>query len=47
MGPGSDHLGSNYVIVTHNMCDFGHVTLISLCLQFPIYKFSMKIVSTV
>lgn len=25
MGPGSDHLGSNYVIITHNMCDFGHV----------------------
>ena len=26
LSPDPDHLGSDYVSVTHNMCDFGHVT---------------------
>lgn len=26
MGPGSDHMDSNHVTITHNICDFGHVT---------------------
>lgn len=44
--PVSDNLGSNYVTINHNMCDFGHVTYSLFASGFPIYKVNMKIIST-